>query len=81
MGNNLPKALARQLAVVAIVTGSEPAAATAALAAVERLKDCGSINTKLELVPASRTPVDRPDSREERIAHCMFCGAKLARWP
>lgn len=78
---NLPKALAKQLAVVAIVTGSEPAAATAAFAAVDRLRDCGSINTKLEPAPASRTPVERPVSRDDLIAHCIFCGAKFARWP
>lgn len=67
--NNLPNALAKQLAVVAMVMGSE-LAATAALAVVERLRDWGSMKTKLE-PPARRTPVDLLASRE-RIAHCIF---------
>jgi len=53
----IPNALDKQLAVVAIVTGSwlAAAAATAAVAVVDRLKDEGSMNTRL-LPPATRTP-------------------------
>lgn len=71
-----PKALAKQLAVVAMVIGSE-LAATVVLPVVERLRELGSINTKLDPF-GSRTPCDLPASLE-RMAHCMFCGAKLLR--
>lgn len=75
---NLPNALARQLAVVAMVMGSE-LAATVALPAVDLRRELGSMKTKFEPL-GKRTPCDLPDSLD-RIAHCMFCGAKLVRWP
>lgn len=75
---NLPKALAKELADVDMATGSE-LAATAVLPVVLRLNELGSIKTKLEPF-AKRTPVDLLASRD-RIAHCMFCGARLLRCP
>lgn len=70
----LPNALPRQLAVVAMVTGSTVATL---LAGVDLRSEVGSMKTRLE-PPAKRTPAPRAASRE-RIAHCMFCGAKLLR--
>ena len=74
----LPKALANELADVDMATGSE-LAATAVLPVVDRLNELGSIKTKLEPL-ANRTPADLLASRD-RIAHCIFCGAKLLRCP
>lgn len=51
---HIPKALAKQLAVVAMVIGSE-LAATAEVPVVVLLKELGSINTKLEPF-GKRTP-------------------------
>lgn len=51
---NLPNALAKQLAVVAIVIGSE-LAATVAFPVVDLLKELGSINTRFEPF-GKRTP-------------------------
>lgn len=50
----LPKALAKQLAVVAIVIGSE-LVATAAFPVVDLLKELGSMKTRLEPL-GKRTP-------------------------
>lgn len=61
-----------------MVMGSE-LAATVALPVVDRLSDVGSMNTKLDPL-AKRTPADLPDSRD-LMAHCIFWGAKLERWP
>lgn len=74
----IPKALAKQLAVVAIVTGSV-LAATVVFTGVDLLKELGSIKTRFE-PPANRTPVDLPTSLD-LIAHCIFCGAKFVRGP
>jgi hypothetical protein len=76
----VPKALAKELADVDMATGSE-LAATAVLPVVERLNELGSIKTKLEPL-ANRTPADLLASRD-RMAHCIFCGARLllCPWP
>lgn len=65
----IPKALAKQLAVVAIVTGSE-LVATAVLPVVDLLNELGSIKTRLE-PPASLTLVDLLASLD-LMAHCIF---------
>lgn len=73
----IPNALARQLAVVPMVMGSW-AAATAEVA-VERLKEDGSMNTRLLPPVTLRLPVVRGLDSRLRMAHCMDTGAKLLR--
>lgn len=72
----MPKALAKQLAVVAIVIGSEVVAT--ADVAVDRLSVDGSMNTKL-LPLVTLKPAVLVLASLFLIAHCIDTGAKLLR--
>lgn len=72
----IPKALARQLAVVPIVMGS--CAAATAEVAVDRLSDEGSMRSKL-LPPVTRRPAVRVLDSRFLMAHCIDTGARLLR--
>jgi len=76
----IPNARAKQLTVVPMVIGS-CAVATADVAVV-RLKDAGSMKTRL-LPPVTRNPAVRVLDSRLRMAHCIYTGARLLRckWP